>query len=418
MGNEAAEPEQIRFLVADVVESVVARAAVSAVETIFAQVSAYRDNPDRGLRQDLDAHCRNIFSVLALSLREQRPAEPQDFPFTAQIAVRRLEQGIGLTDFMRAYRLAQASLWEELRARLGADAQLREVALDMVGIVMQVIEAGSQAAASAYLEAEQHRVADHDRVRRDLIEDLLAGRQPVIASRLALVRGLGLAGQVRFQLVSAAPEQRRDSGDALRTAAAGIRRELGRPARGLIALRQGEVVAVIPSRVEDDLAAAMRRATTALAPAGVELRIGISTAHTGLRAGPVAYSEAGIARRASTAATPVVSLDALTPGGYLALREDPTARRLIRPPVRRFVEQDVRGGSELIGTVLEYIRADLNATQAAARLGVHVNTVYHRLDRISERTGCDLRRFGDVEELLTAIRLLVPGVAQAGLERP
>ena len=48
----------------------------------------------------------------------------------------------------------------------------------------------------------------------------------------------------------------------------------------------------------------------------------------------------------------------------------------------------------------------LNAEIAAQRLHVHVNTAYYRLERISERTGCDLRSFADLEELLIAIRLL------------
>jgi len=41
----------------------------------------------------------------------------------------------------------------------------------------------------------------------------------------------------------------------------------------------------------------------------------------------------------------------------------------------------------------------------AERLYVHVNTAHHRLARIEEKTGCDLRRLSDVQELLVAIKL-------------
>ena len=88
------------------------------------------------------------------------------------------------------------------------------------------------------------------------------------------------------------------------------------------------------------------------------------------------------------------------------LREDETARRLIRPEVRRFVADDVASGGALIDTLVAYAACDLNARTAEKRLHLHVNTAYYRLDRIAERTGCDLRRLADVVELLIAVRLL------------
>jgi DNA-binding PucR family transcriptional regulator len=62
----------------------------------------------------------------------------------------------------------------------------------------------------------------------------------------------------------------------------------------------------------------------------------------------------------------------------------------------------------LIATLMEYAGCDLNAKAAARRLHPHVNTAYYRLDRIAERTGCDLRSFADVQELLIAVRLFGP----------
>ena len=60
----------------------------------------------------------------------------------------------------------------------------------------------------------------------------------------------------------------------------------------------------------------------------------------------------------------------------------------------------------LIATLVEYAACDLNAKVAARRLHLHVNTAYYRLERIAERTGCDLRRLADVVELLIAVRML------------
>jgi DNA-binding PucR family transcriptional regulator len=82
-----------------------------------------------------------------------------------------------------------------------------------------------------------------------------------------------------------------------------------------------------------------------------------------------------------------------------------TARRLVSPEIRSFVEEDVEGGGLLTTTLLEYVAADLNATVAAESLYVHVNTVRYRLKKIAERTGCDLRRLSEVLDLLIAVQI-------------
>jgi DNA-binding PucR family transcriptional regulator len=65
----------------------------------------------------------------------------------------------------------------------------------------------------------------------------------------------------------------------------------------------------------------------------------------------------------------------------------------------------VEGGGLRTTTLLEYGDADLNATVAAERLYVHVNTVRYRLKKIAERTGCDLRRLSEVLDLLIAVHI-------------
>lgn len=61
---------------------------------------------------------------------------------------------------------------------------------------------------------------------------------------------------------------------------------------------------------------------------------------------------------------------------YLVLRPDETAARLIRPELRRFVEQDVERGGALVETLLRYAAHDMNATRTAAAMHMHVNTAY------------------------------------------
>jgi DNA-binding PucR family transcriptional regulator len=53
-----------------------------------------------------------------------------------------------------------------------------------------------------------------------------------------------------------------------------------------------------------------------------------------------------------------------------------------------------------------YAGCDLNARRTAAVLGLHPNTVHHRLRKLGELTGRDLRRFEPVQELLVELRIL------------
>jgi sugar diacid utilization regulator len=101
----------------------------------------------------------------------------------------------------------------------------------------------------------------------------------------------------------------------------------------------------------------------------------------------------------------VLALPELSAFEYLTLRSDATARRLVSPAVKRFVEEDLVAGGALTKTLLAYAEANLNAEAAAQHLYIHVNTAHHRLTRIEAKTGCDLRDLADVQELLIAIKL-------------
>ena len=268
---------------------------------------------------------------------------------------------------------------------------------------MQVVELGSAVAGEAYVAAQARALAETDRVRRDLLEDLLAGHaSPAAGPKQALLRAMSLGPDTRLLVTVAAPAGDLPAGLTLRDAAAGA------SPRGLAVIRQDEIIGITPLPRGGSATAVtgIRRACADLARRGIRLAVGVSTAHTGLGEVPEAYAEAQIARDGLGGAPGVLALPMLSSFDYLVLREDETARRLIRPRVRQFVAEDLAAGGTLIATLTEFAACDLNAKTAADRLHLHVNTAYYRLERIAERTGCDLRRLADVTELLIAIRLL------------
>jgi sugar diacid utilization regulator len=160
-------------------------------------------------------------------------------------------------------------------------------------------------------------------------------------------------------------------------------------------------VCSLADRDPRDLREPLQRAWRQLAGEGTSLAIGASTA-LGAGAVGVAYHDARAAVERLPREGGVLSLPDVRVSDFLTLRPDDTALRVIDPSIREFIEQE----KTLTNTVLEDAAADMNARVAAERLFIHVNTAYQRLERIAERTGLDMRRFADVQELLVAIKLV------------
>jgi sugar diacid utilization regulator len=373
----------------------------AAVGEIWSQVAAYATSTDSQLRENVTAHVAAIFEVFEAGLADDRPPRRSDFAFTRQQASRRISQGISLADYLQAFRVGQLTLWRGVLEAAQDDPQAREAALLLVERIMQHIELGSTVAAEAYVEAQQHQLAEHDRLRRDLIEDLLAYRTTFAGQKRSILRAAGLGPETRLIVASATPTEESGEPQQLSAAASVIG-----GGKGLTALRQNEIVGVVPLAHTNtsQAVAEIQRAYAGLEP--VRLAIGVSTVHTGLHEVPEAYAEAQVARDALGTADGVLALPLLSAFDYLVLREAQTAQRLIKPQVRRFVAEDLAAGSTLITTLVAYAESDLNAKVAAERLHLHVNTAYYRLEKIAERTGYDLRRLADVVELIIAIRLM------------
>ena len=387
------------------VEASLEKLVSAATEAIWAEVPAYAASPDDQLRADVTAHIRGIFEAFLDGMRTGRAARRSDFAASPEQAARRVMQGITLADFLQAFRIGQLTLWQGVLDAAGDDAEARDAALSIVAHIMRMIELGSTIAAEAYVTAQQQVLAEGDRVRRDLLEDLLARRVAPAGPKRGLLRAVGLQTDTRLlvtvtTLIGDLPE-----GMTVRDAAAGVAGDR----RGLLVVRQDEIVGVMPLSQGGAAAAAvtgLRRCCTELARRGVRLAMGVSTVHAGLAEVPEAYAEAQTAREGLGGSPGVLALPLLSSFDYLVLRDDETARRLIRPQVRQFVSDDLAAGGTLITTLVEFAACDMNAKTAAERLHLHVNTAYYRLERIAERTGCDLRRLADVMELLIAVRLL------------
>lgn len=375
--------------------------AFAATESIWSEVPAYRRLADSGLRNEVEVHCRQVFAAFLGALDGRRFPAPQDFPWTASHAMRRVDIGIALPDFMSAFRIGQLTLWDDVLAGVAARPDTQSAALRVVSQVMRTIEVGSTAAAVAYIEAQQYRVADSARIARDLLEDLLAGRAPLVAPRRAALVQAGLDEDADLVVVAACfGGQGLDLGP--------VRAVLDAAWPGLVVARHDGVLAVMPVQdpSTDRVVAAVRKSLASLAGRDVWPSVGMSAAHTGWRGVPAAYEEATHARKSLNGAPGLRMIEQMSTLDFLVHSQGDDGARLVKPAIRAFLAEDLESNGVFVATLKAYIAANLNAKEAALALVVHPNTVYYRLERIAERTGCDVRRVDELIDLLLAVRLV------------
>jgi hypothetical protein len=393
--------------VAAMLETRRAELAQRSLAAIQADIPAYSAIDDAAILADVTEHVAENHDALRASLLRGRPVTSEDLAFIRPHAALRARRGVPVDDFLHAFRIGHRVIWEAIVELAEQDDEVHAAALVIAASVMEFIDHASTHAAEAYLEAQQLLLAEGDRVRRDLLEDLLAGVEPVPGPRLSACRAAGLEPSSRVVLIAGVPVAAPDDELALRSAASTLARAAGGALRPLTVVRQDEIVVVRALEALDPrrLTEPLQNAQAELAAAGVGLAIGISTAFDSLGGLPEAYREACAAIQSVGPEGGVMALPELSAFEYLTMRGDATAQRLISPAVRQFVEEDIAAAGVLTSTLLEYAAANMNAKLAAQRLFVHVNTAHHRLARIEEKTGRDLRNLADLQELLIAIRL-------------
>ena len=375
-----------------------------ASEKIFAEIPAYRDF-DEHLRRDVRAHVLSHLRASLATLESGRDVTREDLLFIRPHTARRARR-VSVTDFVQAFYVGERVLWDAALA-LALDDDSRRAALVLASHLPRYFEVATTHAAEVYLDAQEQLAATGERIRRDLLEDLLAGHELEPGPRLDAAAAAGLRDGGPFLVISATPCEPASDEELLRGGAIALARAAGGPTFPLAVARRNEIVVVLPARdgVAPALVSRLEDVQRRLADAGLPLAAAVSTAVAALAQIPDAYREALTLRSAFGSAPGVRSMTEMSAFEYLTLRPDATARRLIAPAVHEFVAGDAAEGGPLIATLRAYVECDLNARRAAEELQIHVNTAHYRLGRIAERTGCDLRRVSDLIELLIAARL-------------
>ena len=286
---------------------------------------------------------------------------------------------------------------------------------------MEYTDAISSVAAAAYAERSGELAEQAEQQGEQLLTLLLDGYDESDARVAALLRRAGyLEWRQTFCVVLA------QSVDASEMASPSRARRLLEAidqllppalARRLTGLRDGRVVAVLSAMRRTSgwtapgpsLAA---RVATELATAGNAVLVGISADASSTSRIPGAHRQALLALRMAGIGQRVVQFAATPlPRLMIHLAGEELQRLLPAWAASLYAADDLADGL-LMRTLRAYADADMNVLKAAARLAVHPNTVYARLQRVSEITGLSARSYHALTDLITVAEARSGGVAQ------
>ena len=175
----------------------------------------------RDIRAHVVAHLRASLE----SLGADRDVTREDLLFVRPHAARRARR-VSVTEFVQAFYVGERVLWDAALA-LAHDDESRRAALAFASHLPRYFEVATTHAAEVYLETQEQLAATGERIRRDLLEDLLAGRELDPGPRLDAARAAGVRDDASFVVITATPCDTPGDEQLLRGGASALARAVG-----------------------------------------------------------------------------------------------------------------------------------------------------------------------------------------------
>ncbi len=386
--------------------------------TVLAEIPAFTESRDPITLGALEAHGPQHLNEI---VRLLEGGAVEDFAFVREHARLRAEHRFPLEAVLHAYRCGHKVFARWLReSALGAANKNKatpahatgEVAAAVADFALEYTDAISTLASSAYVSHVQLLADVAGDERAQLLEIVLGGFDESDARVAAILRRAGfLEGRQSFCVVLAQAVQasEMDSPARTRRLADSLDQLVQVPrARRLIDVRDGRVTAVFSGvRRQSGWTPASgplaERIAADLATAGNGVLIGISADVFSTSRIPAAHRQALLALRMASLTQRVVQFAATPLRQWMIHLAGDELQRLLPAWATDFHVADDKLGGSLRATLRAYANADMNLLKAAARLGLHPNTLYARLNRINDITGLNARGYAALTDLLTVV---------------
>ena len=373
-------------------DDVAARMAIATRE----EVAEYGVVSDPAFAAEVIAHSREHVHGFVRCARSGRPPAGAELDFVRERGAQRARELLSLDSLLEAYLIGQRTVWEAVTELAGDAREGLIAAQELTALTFVYTHAINVALAAAYVRERQAIASQSERARRDVLEQLLRG-DSTGGAYVRRAEALGLPARGPHVVAVAT------CGDADRLSLVEQALAVDGVARSFVASKGDEAIAVLPVYVRRgpaEVRAAIGRAAERLARThGLEMRAGVGTVGDDLGDVSRGYAEARRALHHAPAGG-AVALEEVGLVDYLAEHADDAAQRLVPAASRALA-----GDEALARTLRAYADCDMNVARTAQALVVHPNTVHYRLRRVAEATGRDPRRFGNLLDLLLAMRL-------------
>lgn len=360
---------------------------------LLAELPVYAELPQEEIAGDVAGIVQHSLRQFADVVERRRPARPEEFGRQRDSAALRAEEGVPLDAILAAYNIGAAMAWDELTA--GAEPSDLAAVQETLGYFLDFQRLLISAVSSAYLEVRQIIDSQEHGGRHALMTALLAGEP---------VEHTGRRPAPRYAVLSLALGAHPDEAASGQRARVAARRKIRRvrtvlddvadePA--LTALDGSGGTALLPFSAGWDVL----RGMVAKAAEAADIRITAAAEITGPAGIPAAAAQTAeimdLVRRAARPpglyrlADVLLDYQLSRPSGALA-----GLAGLLAPLDRK---------PELLRTLERYLSLDLDRRTTGAALHVHPNTVAYRVRRISDLTGLDPARPGDLQLLNAAL---------------
>lgn len=332
-----------------------------------------------------------------------------DLEFVRQLGRRRAEQRFPLRHVLHTYRIGHRVTWAFVQRCLEeSDTQQEEllrVSMLLFRFTIQYTDLISVIAAGAYSERRRELGNVTEQRMRAFFESLVHGL-PLDPEVLSLARAGGLeSGPLHLMLIRYDGTREIADRDA---ALAELKTRFGSaPETLLICELDDDVLCLFPGSggPEADVREALRARGLDEFAQRQRIRMGVSQPMTRAAQGRAAYREALYAAALAHDGKRIVCI-ANVPLSDLAIeRGDLDIRRLLPAWLPRWRELPDAARSDLEKTLTAFADSNLHVRAAAEIIGVHPNTIGFRLTKIEDITGLSPRRYHDLTEIRTALRL-------------
>ena len=376
--------------------------------TVLADISAFKESQNPEVLPQLQEHGPHHTAEIIRLLSERRIG---DFEFVREHAAVRAEQHFPLEATLHAYRLGHRVFAAWLRKAALELMHSTEDQLQLVtalsDLTLEYTNCISTLLVDSYLQHTRllsRLVSDQ---RTQLLRTLLKGTDesdPRVANQL---RAAGyLKSRESWCLVtaqSADPAEMLSTDRAQRLAHALEQLLKNNSFNALVDIHDNRAVALVPdlhrlsgwTKAKTSINA---RIAPILKELGISVFAGISNDVGSISALPKAYNEALLALKLAELDRRIVRISELSFRDALLRSASPDL--LLPQWTEEFRAVDQKSRGVYVETLRAYAAANMNVLKAAARLSIHPNTVYVRIQKIRNLTKLDPRSYAALTELL------------------